>query len=230
MTGVAEPPSEIARELLVLESELKRLEAEYNMFFGGRLPRPPWETRTRVETMVKRLDRASISNYGDRFRFGSLQSRFSTFVELWDRGLRAREEGRSGPFAPPRPVDPAAGRSEDDRILHVTTMTDPLREMDKLHDLYDRLVEAKRDSGTAGDSVSSVCGAGQDAGLVAEGEGDGRGGASCLGPERQAGADGTSAQAGRGPEEERGRRMKATRGRVVSEVGPGAAKTAPGRS
>ena len=44
-----------------------------------------------------------IANYGDRFRFSTLQSRFATFVDLWDRGLRAREEGRPGPFAQPRP-------------------------------------------------------------------------------------------------------------------------------
>ena len=144
---MAEELTEVARELQVLEVELKRLEAEYNQFFGGRLPRPPWETRKRVETMVKRLDRMSINNTGDRFRFGTLQSRFSTFADLWDRGLRAREEGRPGPFAQPRPVDPKAPRSEDDRILHVTTVRDPMREMDKLHDLYNQVVEARKTAG-----------------------------------------------------------------------------------
>jgi hypothetical protein len=144
---VAEELTEIARELQVLEAELKRLEAEYNQFFGGRLPRPPWETRSRVETLVKRLDRLNINNTGDRFRFGTLQSRFSTFIELWDRGLRAREEGRPGPFAQPRPVAPAAGKREDDRILHVTTVRDPMREMNKLHELYDQLVEARKTAG-----------------------------------------------------------------------------------
>jgi hypothetical protein len=146
---VAEELTEIARELQVLEAELKRLEAEYNMFFGGRLPRPPWETRSRVETLVKKLDRTSISNYGERFRFGTLQSRFTAFVELWDRGLRAREEGRPGPFAQPRPAETRTARSEDDRVLHVTTVRDPLREMDKLHQLYDQVVEARKGSGKA---------------------------------------------------------------------------------
>ena len=46
---------DVARELTTLEAELKRLEAEYNMFFAGRLPRPPWETRGRVQALVKRL-------------------------------------------------------------------------------------------------------------------------------------------------------------------------------
>ena len=98
--------SAIDRELALLEAELKRLEAEYNMFFAGRLPRPPWETRARVQAIVKRVDRTPIGNYGDRFRFTTLQTRFSTFIDLWDRGLRAREEGRPGPFAQPKKTEP----------------------------------------------------------------------------------------------------------------------------
>ena len=139
---------DIDRELTMLEAELKRLEAEYNMFFAGRLPRPPWETRGRVDAMVKRIDRAHISNYGDRFRFITLQTRFVTFTDLWERGLRAREEGRPGPFAQPkRPAAEPAPKKPEDRILHVTTFADPLKEMDKLRDLYDSLAEARRDAG-----------------------------------------------------------------------------------
>ena len=143
---MAEPAVDVDREIGVLESELKRLEAEYNMFFAGRLPRPPWETRGRVDALVKRLDRMRLSNYGDRFRVTTLQSRFATFVDLWDRSLRAREEGRAGPFAQPRPVVEKAPRTKD-RILTVTTFSDPMREMDKVQDLYESLVEARREAG-----------------------------------------------------------------------------------
>ena len=138
---------EIDRELQTLEAELKRLEAEYNMYFAGRLPRPPWETRTRVEKMIKRLDRQHIANYGDRFRFTTLQTRYAKFVDLWDRALRAREEGRPGPFKQAqRPMADLPSRAPD-RIMHVTTLRDPMREMDKLHDLYDSLAEARRETG-----------------------------------------------------------------------------------
>ena len=140
--------SEIERGLQLLEVELKRLEAEYNMFFAGRLPKPPWETRSRVESMVKHYDRAHIQNTGERFRFNTLQSRYAAFVDLWDRGMRAREEGRSGPFtAAKRREEPAAARGLENRILKVSAFRDPAHEPDKLRELYDSLVEARREIG-----------------------------------------------------------------------------------
>jgi hypothetical protein len=144
---VPEQRLDVDRELTTLEAELKRLEAEYNMFFAGRLPRPPWETRGRVEAMVKRLDRAHINNTGERFRFSTLQSRFQTFADLWERGLKAREEGRPGPFAQPVRTEPVKPQRAEDRILHVTTFSDPMKQMDKLHDLYDSIAEARRQAG-----------------------------------------------------------------------------------
>src|SRR4051795_529916 len=120
------PPTEIERGLTQLESELKQLEAEYNMFFSGRLPKPPWETRARVEALVKQYDRAYIPNTGDRFRFSTLQSRLAAFIDLWDRGLRAREEGRPGPFAQkPSSIEPVK-RGPENRILHVSSFKDPV--------------------------------------------------------------------------------------------------------
>lgn len=136
--------SDIQRDLQQLEVALRQLEAEYNMFFAGRLPKPPWETRTRVEALVRHYDRAYIPNTGDRFRFSTLQSRFATFVELWDRGLRAREEGRPGPFAAPKAGADEPARRPEDRIVGVASFRDPLHEMDKLQDLYESLSEARQ--------------------------------------------------------------------------------------
>jgi len=140
-------PSDVQRNLQVLEAELKRLEAEYNMFFAGRAPRPPLETRGRVEAMVKRFDRGYIETAADRFRFQNLQARFQKFVELWDRGLRAREEGRPGPFAHHQSKAPAKKDAAEAKVLYVTAFQDPMREMDKLHSLYDTLMDARRQIG-----------------------------------------------------------------------------------
>lgn len=145
---MAESP-DVDRDLERLAAELRRLEAEYNMYFAGRMPRPPIESRRRVEGMIRRLDNLAIANYADRFRFSTLQARFVKFVELWDRGLRSREEGRPGPFAAPppsraaAPAAPAAPMAPSEQVLHVAAFSDPAREPVKLRTLYDRLVEAR---------------------------------------------------------------------------------------
>ncbi len=140
--------SDNSRDLQTLEVDLKKLEAEYNMFFSGRAPRPPSETRGRVEALVKKLDRGHIDTALNRFRFQTLQSRFATFVELWDRGQRAREEGRPGPFAQPPPREaPKKADAPDSKVLSVIAFKDPMREMDKLHTLYDSLMDARRQVG-----------------------------------------------------------------------------------
>jgi len=140
--------TEVQRDLQTLEAELKRLEAEYNMFFSGRAPRPPMETRGRVEALVKRWDRGYIDTAVDRFRFQTLQARFAKFVDLWDRGQRAREEGRPGPFRQPAPREVAKKPdAQESKVLNVTAFSDPMREMDKLHSLYDSLMDARRQAG-----------------------------------------------------------------------------------
>jgi hypothetical protein len=145
------PPNETEKQLNRLEAELKRLEAEYNMFFAGRLPKPPSETRSRVDNLIRTIDRTQMQNFGDRFRFSTLQARFSTFVDLWDRGLRAKEEGRPGPFAHLKADRASEEKPPQDRVVFVAAFRDPMAEMDKLHELYDSLADARRQLGN--DSV-----------------------------------------------------------------------------
>jgi hypothetical protein len=114
MANPQKPKSDFEREMIVLEAEIRRLEAEFNMFFAGRLPRPPWETRARVAALVKKTDNSFIRNTADRFRFESLQNRFSKFIELWERQMTNRELGRPVMGArkpePPPPKKQPAGQ------------------------------------------------------------------------------------------------------------------------
>ena len=88
---MAPPKSDFEKQMHYLEAELRRLEAEFNMFFAGRLPRPPWETKTKVATLIKRHDQSYIRNTADRFRFETLQNRFYKYIELVDRLYRRLE-------------------------------------------------------------------------------------------------------------------------------------------
>jgi hypothetical protein len=141
------------RELQTLTAELRKLEGEYTMYFSGRLPRPPFESRSKVDQLFKKFDRRPADTLVTRFRLQTLQTRYSRFVEMWDRALRAREEGRHVPgmgpagrqrideFPPPPPV------IGPDGLVHKATFKDPLREMEKVHELYDSLMDARRSAG-----------------------------------------------------------------------------------
>lgn len=147
---MAQTPEDAIRGLTTLSGELKKLETEYNQFFSGRLPRPPWETRTRVESLIKKWDRESYqASSVDKFKFQTLQARYATFADLWDRGLRAREEGRPGPFnwatgtqAPAKPGAPPMPQ-----VVHVTAIGDPMKDIDKVRELYESLMDARREAG-----------------------------------------------------------------------------------
>jgi hypothetical protein len=143
--------TELERDLRVLEAALRNLETEYNMFFAGQLLKPPLGTRHRVEAILRRFDRAFIQSATDRFRVSTLQSRFSTFADLWDRALRAREEGRPGPFSKaPRETMPVVPSPQPpaDRVVGSATVSDVAREGDKVEALYESLVEARKAVGT----------------------------------------------------------------------------------
>jgi len=133
----------LERDLQLLETQLRKLEAEYNMYFAGQLPTPPNESRAGVDRLVQRYDRASFDTYARRFRFGVLQARYATLTDLWERALRAREEGRAGPFSAPRKGQRARAPVPVDRVLHVAIVADPVAEVDKIRSLHSRLSEAQ---------------------------------------------------------------------------------------
>jgi hypothetical protein len=148
---MSDSPAEINNQLTAFEADLKRLEAEYNMYFSGRLPRPPWETRARVEATAKRLDRIHIANYGIRFRFTTIQTRLSRFIDLWDRALRAREEGRAGPLShlqkKSEEQEAAVPTRVEDKIVRVSTFSNPSKEHLKVRELYNSFIEARKQAG-----------------------------------------------------------------------------------
>ena len=151
---MAPPKSDFDKEMQHLEAESRRLEAEYNMFFAGRLPRLPWETRTRVEALVKKHDRSFIRNTADRFRFESMQNKYAKFCELWERQLSQMEGGRPKrgggalpPPAPPRSADKtdlAPPSANPDRVVRFSSAG---ADEDRVKELYEQLVKVKEAAG-----------------------------------------------------------------------------------
>lgn len=131
--------SPIDQELDRLEYEIRRLKVEYDIYFNGGTLRPPVETKGRIETAIKRIYDTRGMSFGQRFRYNSLVARYNVMRELWRRQTHDREEsGR-----PPNPEAQTAVRE------HVTVIRchDPQMEPEKVSELYDQVVAAKRKCG-----------------------------------------------------------------------------------
>ena len=141
--------TEIQKDLQALAAGLKQLEAEYNMFFSGRLPRPPWETRNRVDgadqEVGPRLHPVADGSLPVRHAAARASRRSST------SGIAACARARKGGPARSRSAAAEQARKPKDapdaKVVHVTAFQDPMREMDKLHTLYDSLMDARREAG-----------------------------------------------------------------------------------
>ncbi len=86
----ARPP--IDEQLGRLEEDIRRLKVEFDIFFNGAAKRPPYDTKNRVETAIKRLGDDRTLSFAQRYRYNSLVARYTAFRELWRRALQEREE------------------------------------------------------------------------------------------------------------------------------------------
>jgi len=101
----------------LIDRSIQQLQVEWDKFFSGVEKKPPSDLMGRVEQLVKRYAYAEIKNSGERFRYQSVTTRFNTFKELWNKRMRAREEGRVVGLH----VTPALAHT-----LHLPSTTDPL--------------------------------------------------------------------------------------------------------
>ena len=82
------------QQLIRLEEDIRRLKIEYDIFFNGGSKRAPFDTRNRVETMLKRLGDERSLSFAQRYQYNALTTRYNSFRELWRRTIKGREEGR----------------------------------------------------------------------------------------------------------------------------------------
>jgi hypothetical protein len=140
------------RDLQALESAIRDLNAKYDAFLFGSSPKPPLEVRRRVNMLIRRLSGEEADSAAERFRFTTLQGRYNTLCERWDRLQGEKEAGRRPgvyghftrlpadrtPDFEPRPnVRPPASVEEPE----APAGRDPVR------DLFERYIVAKRARG-----------------------------------------------------------------------------------
>ena len=144
-------------QLLRLEDDIRKLKVEFDIFFNGSSKRPPYDTKNRVDTLVKRLADERELTYAQRYRYNSLVARFVSFRDLWRRTIQEREEARD-PLTAARAklgVGPDARVAEKTR--HATFVcADARADVPTVKGLYDALVQAKRSCGESVEELSFV--------------------------------------------------------------------------
>jgi len=130
-------------ELLTrLEEDIRRLKVEWDIYFNGAAKRPPYDTKGRVDTLVKRIADDRTLTFAQRYRYNSLAARYNSFRDLWRRTLQGREEGRD-------PVSAARVSMKESITAETSSFVcnDAHKEVDTIKSLYESLVEAKEKCG-----------------------------------------------------------------------------------
>ena len=143
-TGARDEQSPVDEQLGRLEEDVRRLKVEFDIYFNGAAKRPPYDTKGRVDTVIKRLADDRTLSFAQRYRYNSLIARYNSFLQLWRRTLQDREEGRGSGASTRR-----TARAEADATRQPQTFScaDPHEDVTTVKRLFESLVEAKKSCG-----------------------------------------------------------------------------------
>jgi hypothetical protein len=156
---------EYERAIEQIESSIRRLKVQYDIFFAGGSKRPPVELRAELDRFIREVSQVSNSRYADRFALTTVLGKYHAFVELWNRQMRNNEEGvdflesRGSKRRPARPpVQPPASPPEDatatrpskepvppaaQGVLLVIRVSNPASEAPAVRELYNRYMAVR---------------------------------------------------------------------------------------
>jgi hypothetical protein len=156
-------------ELNVLDSQLRRLKIEYEIFFSNPQKRPPTDIEWKVLALLRKFSDGGRMNFSQRYRYNEMAQRYAVYSDLWRKKSRIREEGYRRPqdailsiqgvreeeehepqHHPVYGVSHAAAAAATSSP-HFTLHSVDQSEREQIERLYNTLVAAKK---KAGESVS----------------------------------------------------------------------------
>src|SRR5580693_7825911 len=84
-------------ELNVLDSQLRRLKIEYEIYFSNPQKRPPTDVEWKVLSMLRKFSDGGRMNFSQRYRYNEMAQRYAIYSDLWRKKSRIREEGYRRP-------------------------------------------------------------------------------------------------------------------------------------
>ena len=148
----------VDEELNLIESHLRRLKIEYEVFFSNPQKKPPSDLEWKVVTLMRKFSDGSRLSFSQRFRYNEMAQRYAIYSDLWRKKARIREEGYR------RPQDALLSvqgvREEEHEQKHkvygvghhedqpfVVQCSDATAEAEKVEKLYQALSAAKKKNG-----------------------------------------------------------------------------------
>jgi hypothetical protein len=84
-------------ELNLLDSQLRRLKIEYEVYFNNPTKKPPTDIEWKVLSLLRKFSDGSRISFSQRFRYNELAQRYAIYSDLWRKKSRIREEGYRRP-------------------------------------------------------------------------------------------------------------------------------------
>jgi hypothetical protein len=165
----------IDEELSQIERDVRTLKIEYEQFFGGGRSRPPSDTQWRVESLLRRYsERTAELSYAQRFRYNGLAQMYAKYVEMWRKKTMQKESGtqqrhfgaaakaieaeraRVAAAIPPKNITATSSAEHAASVAvaerkaaeaFTASFSDPERETEKVQQLYQKLIEARSETG-----------------------------------------------------------------------------------
>lgn len=156
----------VDEELNLLDSNLRRLKIEYEIFFSNPSKRPPAELEWKVLNLLRKFSDGGKMNFSQRYRYNEMAQRYAIYSDLWRKKSRIREEGYRRPqdallsvqgvreeeHAPAHHVygvhhAEAEGAPGHEAPAFTVQCSDAATEREKVETLYQALSEAKQKTG-----------------------------------------------------------------------------------
>lgn len=87
----------IDEELNLLDTQLRRLKIEYEIFFSNPTKRPPTDVEWKVVALIRKFSDGGRLNFSQRYRYNEMSQRYAVYSDLWRKKARIREEGYRRP-------------------------------------------------------------------------------------------------------------------------------------
>jgi hypothetical protein len=78
----------VDEELNLLESQMRRLKIEYEIYFSNPTKKPPTDVEWKVLSLLRKFSDGGKLSFSQRFRYNEMAQRYAIYSDLWRKKVR----------------------------------------------------------------------------------------------------------------------------------------------